>query len=199
MDRGPWWATVHGVAKSRTRLSDFAFTFHFSLLCTGEGNGNPLQCSCLENPRDGGAWWAAVCGVAQSRTQLKRLSSSSKMLETTLDSNIKEIITRKESAPSSLGGECGLCPNKEMYSLNLRSQTHSLSLLHLLQINREMTPPLFKMLTLPALSLAFTFLQHHHFTHCIISLALIICLLPWRHKGSDLGLSWSLMNLQCFH
>ena len=51
--------------------------FHFSLSCTGEGNGNPLQCSCLENPRDGGAWWAAVSGVAQSRTQLKRLSSSS--------------------------------------------------------------------------------------------------------------------------
>ena len=42
--------------------------FHFSLLCIGEGNGNPLQCSCLENPRDGGAWWAAVCGGAQSRT-----------------------------------------------------------------------------------------------------------------------------------
>ena len=53
--------------------------FHFSLSCTGEGNGNPLQCSCLENPRDGGAWWAAVCGVAQSRTRLKRLSSSSSM------------------------------------------------------------------------------------------------------------------------
>ena len=51
--------------------------FHFSLSCIGEGNGNPLQCSCLENPRDGGAWWAAVYGVAQSRTRLKRLSSSS--------------------------------------------------------------------------------------------------------------------------
>ena len=50
--------------------------FHFSLSCNGEGNGNPLQCSCLENPRDGGAWWAAVYGVAQSRTRLKRLSSS---------------------------------------------------------------------------------------------------------------------------
>ena len=47
-----------------------------SLSFTGEGNGNPFQCSCLENPRDGGAWWAAVCGVAQSRTRLKRLSSS---------------------------------------------------------------------------------------------------------------------------
>ena len=51
--------------------------FHFSLSCIGEGNGNPLHCSCLENPRDGGAWWAAVCGVAQSWTWLKRLSSSS--------------------------------------------------------------------------------------------------------------------------
>ena len=50
-----------------------------SLSCIGEGNGNPLQCSCLENPRDGGAWWAAVYGVAQSRTQLKQLSSSSSM------------------------------------------------------------------------------------------------------------------------
>ena len=54
--------------------------FHFSPSCIGEGNGNPLQYSCLENPRDGGAWWAAVYGVAQSRTQLKRLSSSSMLL-----------------------------------------------------------------------------------------------------------------------
>ena len=109
MDGGAWWAAVHGVAKSPTRLSDFTFTFHFhaleremathssvpawripgtgepgglqsmgslesdtterlhfhfSLSRIGEGNGNPLQCSCLENPRDGGAWWAAVYGVA---------------------------------------------------------------------------------------------------------------------------------------
>ena len=51
--------------------------FHFSLSRNAEGNGNPLQCCCLENPRDGRAWWAAVCGVAQSRTRLKRLSSNS--------------------------------------------------------------------------------------------------------------------------
>ena len=51
--------------------------FDFSLSCIGEGNGNPLQCSCLENSRDGGAWWAAIYGVAQNRTRLKRLSSSS--------------------------------------------------------------------------------------------------------------------------
>ena len=50
--------------------------FHFSLSCFGEENGNPLQCSCLENPRDGGAWWAAIYGVTQSRIRLKWLSSS---------------------------------------------------------------------------------------------------------------------------
>ena len=54
MDGGAWWATVRGVAKSRTQLSDFIF-----------------QGSCLENPRDGGAWWVAVYGVTQGRTQLK--------------------------------------------------------------------------------------------------------------------------------
>ena len=52
--------------------------FDFSISCIGEGNGNPLQCSCLENPRDRGAWWAAVHGVIQSQTRLKRLSSSSR-------------------------------------------------------------------------------------------------------------------------
>ena len=68
MDGGAWWAAVHGVAKSRARLSDFTFTF--SLSCIGEGNGNPLQCSYLENPRDREAWWAAVYGIAQSQTRL---------------------------------------------------------------------------------------------------------------------------------
>ena len=54
--------------------------FHFSLSCIGEGNGNSLQCSCLENPRHGGACWAAVYGVTQSRTLLKRLSLGSTLL-----------------------------------------------------------------------------------------------------------------------
>ena len=75
MDGGAWWAAVHGVAKSRDTTE--RLHFDFSLSCIGEGNGNPLRCSCLENPRDGGAWWAALYGVAQSRTRLKRLSSSS--------------------------------------------------------------------------------------------------------------------------
>ena len=64
MDRGAWWATVHGVAKSRTQLKQLSTSMH------------PLQCSCLENPRDRGACWAAIYGVAQSRTRLKRLSTS---------------------------------------------------------------------------------------------------------------------------
>ena len=80
VDGGAWWAAVHGVAKSQTRLSDFTLTFHFSLSCMGEGNGNPLQCSCLENPRNGGALWAAVYGVTQSQTGQKQLSSSSSSL-----------------------------------------------------------------------------------------------------------------------
>ena len=58
--------------------------FDFSLSCIGGGNGNPLQCSCLENPMDRGAWWAAVYGVAQSQTQLKRLSSSISSIQTHL-------------------------------------------------------------------------------------------------------------------
>ena len=63
---------INGETVSTERLH-----VHFSLSCMGGGNGNPLQCSCLENPRDCGASWAAVYGVAQSRTRLKRLSSSS--------------------------------------------------------------------------------------------------------------------------
>ena len=54
--------------------------FHFSLSCIGEGNGNPLQCSCLESPRGRGAWWAAISGITRSRTRLKRLGGSRKIL-----------------------------------------------------------------------------------------------------------------------
>ena len=66
--------------------------FHFSLSCIGEGNGNPLQCSCLENPRDIGAWWAAVYGVAQSQKQLKWLSSSSILYLITRNWNFENLI-----------------------------------------------------------------------------------------------------------
>ena len=70
--------------------------FHFSLLSIGEGNGNPLQYSCLENPRDGGAWWAAVYGVACNRTWLKWLSSSSSSSSTS-NKNLKSIILRRRA------------------------------------------------------------------------------------------------------
>ena len=74
----PGWRSLVGCSPWGQEESDTTewLHFHFSLSCIGEGNGNPLQGSCLENPRDGGAWWAAVYGVAQGRTRLKRLSSS---------------------------------------------------------------------------------------------------------------------------
>ena len=73
MDGGAWWAAVHGVAKGQTRLSDFTFTFTFM---HWRRKRSPLQCYCLENPRDRGAWWAAVYGVAQSRTRLSNLAAA---------------------------------------------------------------------------------------------------------------------------
>ena len=73
------WMSLEGCSPWGRWGSDMTewLHFHFSLSCIEEGNGNPLQCSCLENPRDGASWWAAVYGVAQSRTWLKWLSSSS--------------------------------------------------------------------------------------------------------------------------
>ena len=73
------WRSLLGCSPWGHKESDTTerLPFHFSLSCIGEGNGNPLQCSCLENPRDREAWWAAIYGVAQSRTRLKQLSSSS--------------------------------------------------------------------------------------------------------------------------
>ena len=78
------WRSLVGCSPWGHKESDTTVRlhFHFSFSCVGEGNGNPLHCSCLENPRDGGAWWAAVYGVAQSRTRLRRLSSSSILIIT---------------------------------------------------------------------------------------------------------------------
>ena len=75
----PWMEEPGGLQSmgSLRVRHDWATSLSLSLSCIGEGNGNPLQCSCLENPREGGAWWAAVYGVSESRTPLKRLSSSS--------------------------------------------------------------------------------------------------------------------------
>ena len=81
--------------------------FHFSLSCIGEGNGNPLLCSCLENPRDGGAWWAAVYGVAQSQTRLKRLSSSRHPKST-----IGKTLSKKSLKQTELSQEGGWLQDK---------------------------------------------------------------------------------------
>ena len=72
------WRSLVGCSPRSHEESDTTewLHFHFSISCIGDGNGHPLRCSCLENPRDSRAWWAAICGVAQSRTRLKQLSSS---------------------------------------------------------------------------------------------------------------------------
>ena len=74
----PWTEELVGCNPWGREESDMTERLHFSLSCIGEGNGKPLQCSCLENPRGGGVWWAAIYGVTQRRTRLKRLSSSSR-------------------------------------------------------------------------------------------------------------------------
>ena len=73
----PWTEEPGGLQSMGSQRVGHDWVTSLSLSCIGEGNGNPLQCSCLENPRDGGAWWAAVYGIAQSRTRLERLSNSS--------------------------------------------------------------------------------------------------------------------------
>ena len=90
------WRSLVGCSPWGHQESDTAERLHshFSLSCVREGNGTPLQCSCLENPRDGGAWWVAVYGAAQSWTQLKRLSSSSSsaVIEEVLESSLASSI-----------------------------------------------------------------------------------------------------------
>ena len=97
--------------------------FYFSLSCIGEGNGNPLQRSCLENPRDGGAWWAAVYGVAQSRTRLKQLSNSS-----------SSILSQRSLYCFHFFFWLSICCSDWMISINLsfRSLIHSSALFILL-------------------------------------------------------------------
>ena len=73
MGGGAWWAAVHGIAVSDTTER---LRFHVSLSCIGDGNGNPLQCSCLENPRDGGAWWVTICRDFGAKKKIKYLTVS---------------------------------------------------------------------------------------------------------------------------
>ena len=102
------------------------FHFYFSLASIGEGNGNPLQCSCLENARDGGAWWAALYGVAQSQTWLKWLSSKKKLYKCTYFQN-KEIHRLREQTYGCLEGgvvrEFGMVCSKWLTNKDLLSST----------------------------------------------------------------------------
>ena len=91
MDGGTWWAAVHGVTKSQTRLSDFPFTFHLHAL--EKEMATQFSVLRLENPRDGGAWWAAVYGVTPSWTRLKRLSSKENLLCSTGNSTRCFVVT----------------------------------------------------------------------------------------------------------
>ena len=116
--------------------------FHFSLSCIEEGNGNPLQCSCLENPRDGGAWWDAVYGVAQSRARLKQLSSSSstyyqpevmlKILQARLQHfmnfqmfklDLEKVEEPDIKLPTSIGSSKKRVPEKHLFLLYWLSQS----------------------------------------------------------------------------
>ena len=102
------WRSLVGCSPWGREKSDTTerLHFHFSLSCIGEGNGNPLQCSCLENPRDGGAWWAAVYGVAQSRTRLKRLSSSS---SSSIPLGASQVVLVVKNLPAN-AGDAGSIP-----------------------------------------------------------------------------------------
>ena len=131
VDRGAWWAAVHGVTQSWTRLKQLSM--HASI---GEGNGNPLQCSCLENPRDRGAWWAAVYGVAQSWTRLTRLSSSSSSSSMSLDSK-SGTLRQAELGNKSINIQA----SQVIYTISLRTYTSfSLSVIEQSHIHLDFFP-----------------------------------------------------------
>ena len=103
------WRSLEGCSPWGRWGSDITerLHFHFSLSCIEEGNGNPLQCSCLENPRDRGDWWAAVYGVAQSWTLLKQLSSSIRVKRAVLPemsepTNVRGVVTTEITWPAKL-------------------------------------------------------------------------------------------------
>ena len=120
---------------------DWETSFSLFTSCIGEGNGNPLQCSCLENPRDRAAWWAAVYEVAQSRTRLKRLSSSSSIqvpiLSTCIYSTLTSLGGRKPQSPKWYLVQCFeiICIKTNMIFLVLIIRKRKKERKHLLLIN----------------------------------------------------------------
>ena len=124
------WRSLVGCSPWGFEESDMTerLHFHFSLSCIGEGNGNPLQCSCLENPRDGGAWWAAIYEVAQSWTRLKRLSGSSSSNKV----SVKLIIHAYVRSFKTMHRALAMCPaSARHWEYNAFNSHNSTVLVHL--------------------------------------------------------------------
>ena len=123
----PWTEEPGRPAVHRSRRVRHDWATSLSLSCTGEGNGNPLQRSCLENPRDGGAWWAAVYGVAQGQTRLKRLSSSSSSCwQRRYEEGGFSLLTQKSSTLLTQEGECPFYKPYETFTVGLGDYRKSL-------------------------------------------------------------------------
>ena len=147
--------------------------FHFSLSSTGEGNDNPLHCSCLNNPRDMGAWWAAVSGVSQRWTRLKRLSSSSSRLVITFPSRSKHLLIFRLQLPSAVILE----PKK------IKSVTVSTSIYHEVMGLDPMILVFWMLSFKPTFSLSsFTFTKRLHSSSSLYSTRVVSSayLLHWR-------------------
>ena len=122
----PWVEEPGGLQSMGSRRVGHDWTTSVSLSCIGEGSGNPLQCSCLENPRDRGAWWAAVYGVAQSRTRLKRLSHSSSRRQRiyyTFSLNFCSVASLSLFTRNGWATERIVCQIFLLFSLSTRKQT----------------------------------------------------------------------------
>ena len=127
----PWMEEPGGLQSTGSLRVGHDWATSYSLSCIGEGNGNPLQCSCLENPRDGGAWCTAIYGVAQNQTQLKQLSSSSRPLYLLLWAGIPRrhrvaIIVNKRVWNAVLG--CSL-KNDRMISVHFQGKPFNITVI----------------------------------------------------------------------
>ena len=139
---------------------------HFSLSCIGEGNGNPLQCSCLENPRDRGIWWASVYGVAQSRARLKRLSSSSSSSSTIWEAPILLVITISTIQCNQLQSHC--------YTLGAQTSHLTIESLHSFINLYFCHPTVLAIIFLFSISMSSTYFQILHINDTMKFLSLLI-------------------------
>ena len=157
----PWTEEPGGLQSMGSLESDTTerLHFHFTLSCIGEGNGTPLQCSCLENPRDRGAWWAAVYGVAQSRTRLKRLSSSS--------SRAIDILVYSKIYPPNCEHESGVWTQQSLpKKVSLKRPHFPVSMYFRFLLLTKSFSPCFNIIAHPSTS--HHILSHHTISHHIL-------------------------------